>query len=110
MIEAVFHVPADHPAFPGHFPGRPIVPGALLLAHALHALEAAGGPRLTRASLSAAKFLAPVGPDTRVRVCCEIAAGGNVKLELFDGLRRVATAALSPAATATLSPRGSPAA
>ena len=32
-----FEVPADHPAFPGHFPGRPILPGVVLLDAVLQA-------------------------------------------------------------------------
>jgi 3-hydroxyacyl-[acyl-carrier-protein] dehydratase len=28
---ATFAVPADHPALAGHFPGRPLVPGVMLL-------------------------------------------------------------------------------
>jgi len=36
MAEAS-RISADHPALPGHFPGRPIVPGALLLQSILDA-------------------------------------------------------------------------
>ena len=31
MIRTSFHIDALHPALPGHFPGRPIVPGVVLL-------------------------------------------------------------------------------
>ncbi len=54
----VFH--PDHPAFAGHFPGMPIVPGVLLLDAALHALEQASGA--AAAIVVSAKFLRPVGP------------------------------------------------
>jgi len=38
---AWLRVESDHPALAGHFPGHPIVPGALLLDEALHAIDAA---------------------------------------------------------------------
>ena len=56
---------ADHPAFAGHFPGRPLLPGVVLLSEVLEAvladatLAALVGERPVIAS---AKFLAPVSP------------------------------------------------
>lgn len=58
-----FVVPADHPALPGHFPGRPIVPGVVLL----DAVFAAAMP-LVPVRLLRAKFAAPVGPGEEVVV------------------------------------------
>ncbi len=34
-----FRIPADHPALPGHFPGRPLVPGVLVLDAALALID-----------------------------------------------------------------------
>lgn len=53
-------IPADHPAFAGHFPGRPIVPGVVLLDQAQLLVEAATGLRAS--GIAMAKFLSPVGP------------------------------------------------
>jgi 3-hydroxyacyl-[acyl-carrier-protein] dehydratase len=53
---------ADHPAFAGHFPGMPILPGALLLDEALHAIETDRHLDLTQCHVTAAKFLEAVRP------------------------------------------------
>lgn len=57
---------ADHPVFAGHFPGQPIVPGALLLDRVVHHVaeqHAADGQVVV---IEQAKFLRPVGPDETV--------------------------------------------
>ena len=73
-FETTHRIEADLPAFDGHFPGAPVLPGAYLLALVLHDLERQ--PTL-RAPLGATlqvqqvKFLAPVGPGQTLRIRLE---------------------------------------
>lgn len=60
--EGWFSVPASHPALVGHFPGRPLVPGVLVL----EAVVALAGSDVS--GVHHAKFLAPLGPDERAHV------------------------------------------
>lgn len=72
-----FAIPDDHPCLPGHFPGRPVVPGALLLDRALAlVLDLLPGQRL--AGIASAKFTRPVLPRQRVEVAWRQAAPGRV--------------------------------
>ena len=64
VIERVFQ--PDHPASRGHFPGNPIIPGAVLLSETLLAIEAALGARLAPFQITSAKFLHPARPGDRV--------------------------------------------
>ena len=62
-----FSIAPDHPCLPGHFPGRPLVPGVVLLDQVLAAIEAAHGP-LGPLRLPQAKFVQPLLPGEQARV------------------------------------------
>jgi 3-hydroxymyristoyl/3-hydroxydecanoyl-(acyl carrier protein) dehydratase len=73
-------VPVDHPAFAGHFPGQPLLPGALLLSEVLEAVR--GVPAFVarlgaQPTLAAAKFLAPVRPGDVLTIKLEPEAGAS---------------------------------
>ena len=68
-----FVIAADHPSLPGHFPGRPLVPGVVMLERVIEAVEAAQFA-LGRAPLAAplrlpqVKFLQPLLPGELARI------------------------------------------
>ena len=61
-----WHIPADHPVFAGHFPGHPLVPGALLLDWVVERVAAHWRVSAAGLRIEQAKFLHPVLPDARV--------------------------------------------
>lgn len=89
-VQFSHEVPVDHPVFAGHFPGQPLVPGALLVSEVLEALRrvpamaARLGPHPT---LAAVKFLSPVRPGARIEIALqpETGAARGVKFELRCG-------------------------
>ena len=60
--------PPDHASAPGHFPGNPIIPGALLLSEVLRAIETDLGRTLCPFQIKFAKFLHPVRPGDRLLI------------------------------------------
>lgn len=56
-------VPATHPVFAGHFPGRPIVPGVMLLEWVLDEIARARECAPSELRTREAKFFIPLGPD-----------------------------------------------
>ena len=62
-----FSIPPDHPSLPGHFPGRPIVPGVLLLDHVVAAIEATAGA-LPALRLPQVKFVQPLLPGEEAQI------------------------------------------
>ena len=88
----VLDFPADHPVGPGHFPGNPIIPGAVLLDELIAALFPSGWS----GKVESAKFHHPVRPGDSVAVTqrtedeltrfeCRLA--GNQQLVLSGVLR-----------------------
>jgi 3-hydroxymyristoyl/3-hydroxydecanoyl-(acyl carrier protein) dehydratase len=57
----------DHPTAAGHFPGNPIIPGALLLDTVLDAIAGGTGPA-SSCEFRAVKFLRPIRPGDRIRI------------------------------------------
>ena len=92
-------IATDHPAFAGHFPGRPIVPGALLLDAALHAAaqarqatgeRTASGPAM-RCQIALAKFLSPVQPGETLSISCTGSDQGQTRFVIASSGRQIAT-------------------
>lgn len=68
MRELTLTFAADHPVAAGHFPGNPIIPGALLLAEVLRCIEQAEGVRFAACNIKAAKFLHPAQPGDAITI------------------------------------------
>lgn len=65
-IERFF--PPDLTAAKGHFPGNPIIPGAVLLSETLNAIETNLGVILSPCQIRKAKFFYPVRPGDRMQI------------------------------------------
>ncbi|HEV2269155.1 MAG TPA: hypothetical protein VGR92_06840 [Steroidobacteraceae bacterium] len=95
MTVAALPIAADHPAFDGHFPGAPVLPGVVLLDEAIRAIELATGgePRCWR--VSSVKFLRTVPPGEALALEQERLASGTVRFTIQSAGQAVATGALS---------------
>jgi 3-hydroxymyristoyl/3-hydroxydecanoyl-(acyl carrier protein) dehydratase len=89
-----FIVPSTHPSLPGHFPGRPVIPGVVLLDELLAAVAQATGlvPPLV---LQRVKFegLAPI--DEPVTVLIEEQDGTSLRFCCEAASRRIITGSLA---------------
>ncbi len=94
-LTATLTIPEEHPAFAGHFPGTPILPGVLLLDETLRALEREDGTARWR--IAAAKFLKPVVPGEQLQVQHESRPNGSVRFHILSAGVLVATGTLLPA-------------
>ena len=77
--QTTLHFAADHPSLPGHFPGRPLVAGVLLLEQVADALRAWRGERL--AGVREAKFIAPLQPGQAAQLRLT-PSGAQVRFEI----------------------------
>ena len=94
-VTTALAVPRDHPAYDGHFPGHPILPGVVILAEALATIAASTGTSVDAWSVSNAKFLEPVTPGTPLTLSHELLDTGGVRFEVRSPAGVVASGALA---------------
>lgn len=80
-------IPTDHPAYVGHFPGQPILPGVVLLDQALRAVASREGLPLAFTTIRSAKFPNPVGVGDALRLNYVATAEAVFRFEVLAGER-----------------------
>jgi 3-hydroxymyristoyl/3-hydroxydecanoyl-(acyl carrier protein) dehydratase len=94
MTSSALDIAADHPAYAGHFPGAPVLPGVVLLDAALHAVGQSAGCASERWQVSAAKFLSAVHPGEALTLEQEPLPNGSVRFAIRAADRPVANGIL----------------
>ena len=89
-------VPLDHPAFAGHFPGTPILPGVVLLDMALQTIAASSGITLGQCEISSVKFLSPASPGDELQIQHAVSASGSIRFDILAGERKIASGSIVP--------------
>ncbi len=88
MTHLPLAIDPHHPAFEGHFPSRPVVPGVVLLDCGLRAIARHRGDEACAGNLriGVAKFLSIVGPGEPVRLEIEATSTSDgYRLRIFAG-------------------------
>jgi len=90
VLTAEYAMPPEHPVLAGHFPGRPIVPGVVLLAR-IEALLAEH--QFALRECTSVKFHAPLLPAQRVSIRVEVAADLTARFGITRDATRIADGA-----------------
>jgi 3-hydroxyacyl-[acyl-carrier-protein] dehydratase len=104
MHSAATHGPleisAEHPAFAGHFPKFPVLPGAVLIDAALAALADAHGLDLTQWNLASVKFHDMVRPGDAVSLEHGAPVDGLIRFTIRVAERKAVSGTLAQASSA----------
>lgn len=103
MSQTDWIVPHDHPAFAGHFPLTPILPGVVLLDMALQAMASNNQLDLSHYQISSVKFLSPVQPGETLNIDCSTSSQGTLNFNISVNDRKVATGKITPKIQPTMS-------
>ena len=93
--QVVLDVAAEHPAYAGHFPGSPVLPGAVLLDEALFEIERSRGIDARRWRIASAKFLGRVHPGDELILQHSAPTAGMIRFTIRSARGRVAAGTLT---------------
>jgi len=88
-----FTISSDHPALTDHFPGNPIVPGALILDHVLLGCETLVSVSLQSLALKEIKFKSPLRALESAHVAYSNSSIG-LRFRVWVGDREIASGIL----------------
>ena len=97
---ARWKISGDEPWLGGHFPGNPIIPGALLLADVLRSIGQATRQHFVSCQVRSAKFQHPVRPGDSVEIEYAISAQGIIDFKCAVAGIRVLSGVISATAVA----------
>jgi 3-hydroxymyristoyl/3-hydroxydecanoyl-(acyl carrier protein) dehydratase len=93
-FEFTGHIPADHPALAGHFPGYPITPGVVLLNQVAQACaQWQADARIT--AWPQVKFVSPLLPEEAFVIRLTQSAPDSARFNVHVGTRLVASGQFS---------------
>jgi 3-hydroxyacyl-[acyl-carrier-protein] dehydratase len=106
MTTTALPIAANHPAYPGHFPGQPVLPGVVLLDAVVHELQCSAQGACTGWDISNAKFQSAVRPGEALTLEHETLPNGSVRFAIRTADRAVASGILVPSKRPTEPDRG----
>jgi acyl-CoA synthetase (AMP-forming)/AMP-acid ligase II len=95
-----FVLSPDGPVARGHFPGNPVVPGAVILDQVVRKAERRLALPASAWEVRSAKFVSALRPGEAMRIDLEVSADGDVKFACTTGDRPVASGLLRAALAA----------
>ena len=93
--ERITSIRADHPSLAGHFPGRPVVPGVILLQEVLVTVRQSLPEEWTVTGLPHVKLSSPLKPDEPVTIEVEGEISGDVTFSCWVDQRLVASGVIT---------------
>jgi 3-hydroxyacyl-[acyl-carrier-protein] dehydratase len=93
-MHSALEVATDHPAYAGHFPALPVLPGAVLLDTMLAAVQHARQIDVTQWQIGVAKFLSAVRPGEALHLEHELTDNGSIRFTIRNLERAVMTGTL----------------
>jgi len=94
-LSGEFTVAPEHPALAGHFPGNPVVPGVLILAHVLAGVRPRW-PVQEPLMVRQVKFSSPLRPGESCRIDYRSGRARELRFECHAGDRLIASGQLGP--------------
>ncbi len=88
-------IPADHPALPGHFPGRAIIPGVVLLDYAIAQIGSILERPLGICHIASTKFTSPAMPGESLALSFRCDERGAIRFTISAGGRTAAVGVLT---------------